>query len=186
MNVRWLWLNHVPLGLTLTTAERERVVRLAKQKRARGPLIRRRDWLTRLRFVAVLLTLTLVFTLWILYLPRMGFNTAGVVVSNVGGILTFNALMWVCIAWFTHRTNAPYVRWAMWEIGKPVCVNCGYILTAAIDPMQPCPECGARHEATVAGNQHSTDSGDEISQIIHDYHGVGFRRKRAASWLKQR
>ena len=168
MNIRWLWLNHVPPGLPLTRDERERVCLLAKQKRVRGPLIRRSDWFTRLRFVAALAIVTIAFTVWVLLLPRMGFKTTGLVISNVAGILTFNGLLWACIAWFTYCTNAQYVRWAMWEIGKPVCVNCGYILAAAIDPMQPCPECGARHEALAGEHADSVDSRDETSQLIHD------------------
>jgi hypothetical protein len=94
-----------------------------------------------------LLALSLLFAGWLIVLIRWRPSGAILVMSNVSGILIFNALLWACLAWALYRTNAPFIRWALWEIGKPVCINCGYILIAATDPMEPCPECGAQHKA---------------------------------------
>lgn len=145
--MRWLWLDHVPPGLTLTGEQRQRVVELARRKRHAQPTFRTLTFTARLWLLVAIPTILILYIGWIALLPRIGFGLIGTIFANAGSILLFNGLLWWCIAWAVHRTNAPYVRWALWEMGKPVCVNCGYILTGADDPLQPCPECGTRHLA---------------------------------------
>jgi hypothetical protein len=57
--------------------------------------------------------------------------------------------------WVLRRVHAQAYRKALREIGRDVCVNCGYWLRGLDDETQRCPECGAAREAMAAVNDAS-------------------------------
>jgi hypothetical protein len=147
MNIRWLWLDHIPPELDLTEPQRGEVVKLARDKRRKDPRFRGTQRGARRLLVLTVTPLAILFTFWVFILVHLRLRTQWHILSNLTGILLFHALTWTCIAWAIYRTNAPFVRWALCQINRPVCINCGYILTGADDLNRPCPECGAPREA---------------------------------------
>ena len=150
MNLRWLWLDHIPPELDVSDVQRAEIGRLAYQKRVKEPRFRKSNRRNARMLLLAVVPLALVFTGMIFALIWVRLGTAWNIVTNITGILLFNGLLWFCISWAWYRTNAPYVRWALCRIGKPVCVGCGYILTGADDQSRPCPECGEQRES-IAG-----------------------------------
>src|SRR4029450_12933973 len=131
MNIRWLWLDHIPPELGITREQRNEIARLVRQKRIEEPRYRASHRGAG-RFILVSgILLSIAFTIWIFVLVALRLRPAMLIVTNVSSILLFNALLWTCITWAWFRSNAVYVRWALCGVGKPVCINCGYILTGA-------------------------------------------------------
>ena len=147
LSFRWLWLDHVPRELQVSPQERAEVLRLAKIKRVQEPKFRGVQGSAAWFLTLTTGPLSILFLGWIFTLVSLRLRVPWFVVSNLTGILLFNLLLWASIAWAMYRTNAPYIRWALCQINKPVCINCGYILTGADDPHRPCPECGEQPQA---------------------------------------
>jgi len=148
MSLRWLWLDHIPPELGLNEQERRSVLELARRKRIEEPHFRGAGRASRRFLFPALTALSIIFTGWILLLISKHLKPQWYVLSNVGSILAFNALIWSCIAWAMYRANRHYIRWALGVIKRPVCMECGYILTGADDASKPCPECGAKRDQT--------------------------------------
>jgi hypothetical protein len=149
MNLRWLWLDHFPPGMELTEAHRAEA-----RKRAREHRLVDRNFRGTAgqigRIVGVCVGwLIAAFLAWIFLLLSFRGRAAGYIVANVTGILVFQGFIWLSIAYATHVTYRPYIRKALCDMGLPVCVECGYILTG-IAADAPCPECGAKREPLAA------------------------------------
>jgi hypothetical protein len=139
---RWLWFNHVPAGLELTA---EQYADVKRRVRAMGPEQRRFTPMSRrilARLLPTLAMLTAAFGVWLLWLIRARPSGAWMIVSNVMGILIFQALMWMAIAWSINRAIAPLVWRALNQAGFRVCEGCGYILDYLSHEQTRCPECG--------------------------------------------
>lgn len=143
MIARWLWLDHVPPALALNEQERRQVLGLARHHRDTRPLLRTGNLKQRILTGTMCAAIVVAFIAWIVWLPRLQMSTTAALITNLCSILVFNLLLWSCIAWSIYRTNVPYVRWALAEIGKPVCMRCGYILVGGVGDGR-CPECGER------------------------------------------
>ena len=148
---RWLWLNHVPAGLNLTA---EQYAQVSRHVRTMGPGQRRLAPLSRrmlVRLVPATIVLSLLFTMWLLWLIRARPGGAGWMVSlNILGILAFQALIWIAIAWSINRAIAPLVWRALNQIGVRVCEGCGYVLEYHPSDAATCPECGQAMAAMAA------------------------------------
>lgn len=142
MNFRWLWLDHFPQGLDLTQAQRAEVKRLARAHRKKEFNFRNTGSTVRRLLAMMTIPLSLIFTMWVLILVGWRLPPAMHIISNVGGILLFQAALWTCITYAMYRTSAPYVRKALCDIGEPVCMECGYSLRG-LSEREKCPECGA-------------------------------------------
>lgn len=142
MNLRWLWLNHVPAGIELAPEERGELNRQVHQLRknpAIDPAARRRYRREAFMLVAPLVIL---FCIWTIWLSPNNLTGWWKTVVGCGSIFIYNIILWLFIAFAYYRTNAPYVRRALNRIGHPVCVTCGYPLLG-LDETSPCPECGS-------------------------------------------
>lgn len=146
MNLRWLWMDHVPAELMLRPEERRRVLELARHKRIDDPRYRGAHRRTRTFLTLTTIPLSILFAMWMFMLVTWRLHASWKAASNLAGMLMFNFLLWTLISWAIYRTNAPYIRWALCRINRPVCIGCGYILAGADDPSRPCPECGAERE----------------------------------------
>lgn len=141
---RWLWFNHVPAGLDLTAEQRAEVSRRVREM---GPGQRRFTPLSR-RLLKNLLpgmfALLLLFAAWLVWLVRGAAGVRGpwIPLLNITGILVFNGLIWIVLAWSFNRAVAPLVWKALNQIGIRVCEECGYIVDYLPLDAQRCPECG--------------------------------------------
>jgi hypothetical protein len=146
---RWLWLNHVPAGLELTPvqySEMRRRVRGMGPVQHRSARVGSRVGLRLAPAVAGLVITFIVWLLWLIYVRPQGVRY---VFALVGGILLFQGLLWVAIAWSINRAIAPLVWRALNDIGFRVCIECGYILDYLPLDAPRCPECGqALHPPT--------------------------------------
>ncbi|QOJ17266.1 MAG: hypothetical protein HRU76_06620 [Phycisphaeraceae bacterium] len=139
---RWMWFNHVPEGIDLSPDQVARVKRLVRDM---GPGRKRYSNMSRrmvVRLVPGMLAITGLFLWWMLWfvgsIPPGG--TAAALL--VAGILGYNLLLWVVIAWSINRAVAPLVWRALNRIGIRVCEGCGYILQNLPEATPRCPECG--------------------------------------------
>ena len=148
---RWLWLNHVPTGLTLTAEQRAKLRRRVRGKRGgklRWPGVGRTILL---RLVPATVALCTLFTIWLLWLVKVRLPPARFAITNILGILLFQAMTWVIIAWSINRAMAPIVWRALNQMGFRVCEGCGYIIDYLPLDTSKCPECGkALHPPTNA------------------------------------
>lgn len=150
MNLRWLWLDHFPAGMKLSDEERKAVRKLAHRLRAQDPRYRGTRRRAALLALATIGPLSIVFLLWMCWPLFAGkpFSSAWAnITSNAMAPIVFNALLWLCIAWTIDRTTTPFIRRALCDLGRPVCIECGYILEGLDRSITRCPECGADREA---------------------------------------
>jgi hypothetical protein len=152
---RWLWLNHIPAGLDLTAEQRAAVSRLVRQmgsgQRRFTPMSRR----MLVRLVPAMAILTLSFGAWLLWLirARPGGGGGWTISFNLLGIMLFQALVWIVIAWSINRAIAPLVWRALNQAGFRVCEGCGYILDYLPLNAERCPECGAASLPPMSANE---------------------------------
>ena len=140
---RWLWLNHVPAGLSLTPEQyadvKRRVRALGSSQRRFTPMSRR----MLVRLIPSTLLLSMAFVVWILWLVRTRPGGTGwMIFANVTGSLMFQGLIWAAIAWSINRAIAPLVWQALNQSGFRVCEGCGYIVENLPRDQGRCPECG--------------------------------------------
>lgn len=143
----------MPEGLDLTPDQR---IALRTRMSQMGPAMQRRLGVGRRmarRMLPGIVALTAVFVLWIFWLIGAKLPTTRFLIVNVAGILTFQALMWVVIAYSINRGMAPLVWQSLNDIGVGVCMGCGYILEYLPADLEKCPECGeALHPPTNASS----------------------------------
>ena len=139
---RWLWLNHIPAGLNLTAEQQAEVrtgMRGMRGGKIRGPGVGRA---VLLRLVPAIAALIVAFVVWILWLVKVRLPPARFAIANTLGILLFQGMTWIIIAWSINRAMAPLVWRALNQIGIRVCEGCGYILEGLPRSESNCPECG--------------------------------------------
>lgn len=155
---RWLWLNHVPPGIVLTSAQKAEVSRRVREM---GPGQRRftaLSWRMLVRLIPAMLGLLLAFAAWLVWLIRAR-PAGGMMISlNLAGILLFQVLVWVIIAWSINRAIGPLVWRALNQIGIRICEGCGYVLQYHPAEARNCPECGEAlvppTEPSIEGQSH--------------------------------
>lgn len=140
---RWLWLNHVPEGLDLTP---EQKVALRARMRAMGPdaqgrlgVARRMMW----HMVGGIGAASVAFFVYVVWLVRAHLPPGSFILANTGGVIGFNILIWIAIAYGINRGMRPLVWRALNDIGLGVCMGCGYVLDYLPASETRCPECGA-------------------------------------------
>jgi hypothetical protein len=152
LKFQWLWLDHFPPGLDLTAEQR-----VAARQRARSHRRTQQNYRGAGRNGAIIMIvsasgLTAAFLLWIwLLLGFRGGPPWRAIAANVAGILVFQLLLWLSIAYALWRSHSPYIRRALCEMDIPVCIDCGYILRGI--EAQRCPECGAAREEPASGEE---------------------------------
>ncbi len=139
---RWLWLNHIPDGLSLSLDDRRR---LRKRMRAMGPetqaaygVGRRMMW----HMVGGISVAVVVFFVWIVLLLSLKLTPGRFALANTAGILGFNLLIWISLAYGINRGMRPLVWRGLNDIGFRVCMGCGYVLEHLPADEPRCPECG--------------------------------------------
>lgn len=138
----WLWLDHVPEGLALSSEQR---LALRKRVRAYRPEDIRRFRLAARIWKRLLPALALViaaFLIWLFWHMGARLRLAPMLVSNIAGVLLFQVFIWIAIAWSINRAVSPLYWTALNDIGVRVCVQCGYILEHLPRDLVRCPECG--------------------------------------------
>jgi len=144
MNLRWLWLDHVPAGLTLTPEQRREARRLARSIKAENPAFagaRRKATITILLWTVLWIAGVIAYSLhhlWFPWKPKAALVSA---LSTVAAVLILNGSIWVIIAMSVNRAAAPFMRAALSLMGFATCVPCGYLLKG-LAPGEACPECG--------------------------------------------
>lgn len=156
MNFRWLWLNRIPTGFTLTKAERRAVRRLARVLRQERPEYRvsRAQRTTRtLVFAGVLGGLFLSAPLG--SAPTEEFLKGLIGVALLAGLFLLSRL---------HQ--APFTHRALCMLGHDTCIDCGYVLKGLGQNAEHCPECGERRadDCLKCGSRFSTSHPDWMCQ----------------------
>lgn len=130
MNVRWLWLDHIPPELGLTKAQKRQVTkRVAESPTLTG-------WRAAV-LVVMMAVMVAAFALFRLTL------SATVVPGFVNAASFLSApLLWISIALLRRFESRPHVRQALLELGYRTCRKCGYWLHGVADEAAKCPECG--------------------------------------------
>lgn len=141
MNLRWLLLNHVPPGMELTPEERIELKRRVRELQFVEPdfMHARRSLVLGIMLVTV--PLTIGHLAWIYSLIHARAGTGITLSSLIAPFLLLEVLAWTGYAFVIHRVRRPFVRRALTEMGKPVCLHCGYILLGSPSAVM-CPECG--------------------------------------------
>lgn len=133
MNLRWLWMDHVPPGLDLTYEQRSQVRKLAYRHRyARGKLQE-----TDMAFGKAMQPFVWMgIAVWAasLLLPPV-FSMFAIVVMVIS--------MAMLALYHYHRTYRVHVYQALCDLGLEVCPRCGYALHACGADTAACPECGS-------------------------------------------
>jgi hypothetical protein len=156
MNIRWLWFDHFPRGLELSAAERTAARRLASQHRRQDPRYRGATRKAVMLSIALILPLIFIFLAWIMWpfvIGKVFRSQLGMIINNSLSPILFNGVLWLIITYVSYRSSAPFVRRALCDLGRPVCIDCGYILTGLTAEHRNCPECGAERELMPAGGQ---------------------------------
>ena len=144
MNLRWLWLDHVPPGIELTGAQRREVRHRSGRLRAENPSTMRKHGSLIAGVIVwsiVEAILLLIVVLWVFPMAQSlgpGWRLAVI----IGLPLVICLPFWLMIAMTFNRSHSPFVRQALNDMGHPVCVQCGYALCGLGDDVKHCPECG--------------------------------------------
>lgn len=154
MNLRWLWLDHFPAGLELTAQQRLEAKKRAREHRWREPSFARANRRARRVLWVCILPLAAIFLTWWLRPLWTSWEPQGIakLILDLPSPVAFIGLQWAAIAYAANRSNAPFIRKALGDMGMPVCIECGYILKGVAQESLRCPECGAEWEARIVGS----------------------------------
>lgn len=131
MNLRWLWLDHVPESIRLSREERRRLRALF---RSEFPLP------IKTQFVAFVVGSPIVIGWFALYI---WLARSFPIVFNC---FTFWVGFWLSVTFVNHLFSRRHTYFGLTRIGYDVCIECGYWLRGLGDDVKHCPECGAKRE----------------------------------------
>lgn len=146
MNLRWLWLDHFPPGLSLTREERAIVRRRANEIRINNPELKGAHT---------------AFERWFLPIALMGMFSGMYLFGGADGghwiaLLIVAAGLVIGLHGY-YRAYVSFVRRALPHIGHEVCLECGYLLRGLGDEITKCPECGAERDGELKRIAHEND-----------------------------
>lgn len=143
MNLRWMFFDHVPPGITLTADERREMMKRAGEYRFRARATR----LANLQWILVvsgasLISMVIIVLIMVLFFPLAELESMRLA-ALASNPLVVAVVFWLAIAGYYHISHAPHVRRALNDMGHPVCIACGYALRDLPENTTKCPECGA-------------------------------------------
>jgi predicted RNA-binding Zn-ribbon protein involved in translation (DUF1610 family) len=150
---RWLWFDHVPAGVDLTTHERLELKSRSRELRNAHPSTMHKHGSLIASIIAWSIlesALLLIVILWVFPMSQT-FGPVGRYAVIIGLPLIICLPFWLMIAMAFNRSHAPFVRQALNDMGHAVCVNCGYGLRGLTGESSRCPECGAVREIRLKG-----------------------------------
>jgi hypothetical protein len=145
---RWLWFDHVPAGVDLTTHERLELKSRSRELRNAHPSTMHKHGSLIASIIAWSIlesALLLIVILWVFPMSQT-FGPVGRYAVIIGLPLIICLPFWLMIAMAFNRSHAPFVRQALNDMGHAVCVDCGYGLQGLRGESKHCPECGSSRE----------------------------------------
>jgi predicted RNA-binding Zn-ribbon protein involved in translation (DUF1610 family) len=139
MNLRWLWLDHVPPGIRLAREDRASIRHHARVLRQRQPNFR--DAQRKYRRLYFPVALAIVAALFAMAHFDRPFIRLDVIFYSL------LLVMLLLIVYAHHRTHGPYTWRALAKVGHEVCTHCGYVLRGLPEDAMKCPECGVERDA---------------------------------------
>jgi len=139
VNLRWLWLDHVPPAIRLSTEERRRFTRAYRHLHSPRTLSAQT-----IGFSLGLIALVLWFVLLSYLAPRMvGIGGCFLAALMLGALYP---AIWLLIAAADYALGRRRTYGALRLVGYDVCPRCGYWLRGLPEDEDRCPECGAKRQ----------------------------------------